>query len=431
MLLNSERETDQKLIWPKLSSGTNMPKRDLITTIKLDGLIGKGGYGTVYRCMDDVGTHMAVKCIDCGTDGIPFLMETIIMSSIDHPNLNRAIKIHPTSSKLYIVQELAQSDLQRWRRKHTPTTQQLRGWIHDLLQAVSCLHRLHIIHGDIKASNVLLYSDETIKLSDFTLSTRKGYPTNYVACTCTHRPLEVWLGRIWDESIDIWALGCTIFELVYGYSLFPYQGDDDTPVIPRRDKLRDQFINALLDWSKFEEDSTRFNIPYRDVKYHPFVLPDHFDPALELNQLILSMLKLDTSMRPTASELLNHPYFDGLSVSSWRIISTSINNLTGRSETKARSLINLYLKNMIHQDDVMISELTYELYTRLTGLINVSDSLKVQTCIWIAYKLIHRIAITSTSLLIPIHEIMKMERVICSHLGFRLLILSPTEEHEV
>ena len=85
-------------------------------------------------------------------------METSIMSIIHHPYLQKAISVHASPKMLYIISELATSDLSRYLRlkENLPSPTLLRKWSFYLLQAVACLHRKDIIHGDIKASNILL-----------------------------------------------------------------------------------------------------------------------------------------------------------------------------------------------------------------------------------------------------------------------------------
>lgn len=403
-------------------------------TIQLCGRVGMGGYGIVFKCMDQNGNNMAVKRIDTSNEGIPCLMETSIMSVIKHPYLNHAIQIHPKSEAVFIIQNLADCDLYRWRHKNIPSHHQLKKWIHQLIQAIDCLHRQNIIHGDIKASNVLLFNNGDIKLSDFTLSTHNDWPNKYSCCTFTHRPLEVLLERKWDKSVDIWALGCTIFQLIYDYSLFPYQDHKDNNVSNNNNnQMRDRFINAILDWGErgpFCKQS--LPVGYRDINYYPFSLPDNFDPDSDINKLFLSMLIIDPKNRPSTKQLLfDNPssYFNDLAVIDVNIdiINDTDTKISIRTEQKIRKNIETYVKLIFSINNTEIPslyipmiELSYQLYSRILGKFVASDHLKIVTCIWIAGKLINRNIIDVSSTKIPIHQIMEMERTICRHLSFRL-----------
>lgn len=175
-----------------------------------DKIIGSGSYGTIYTAQNEYGRQLAVKCCNIDSTGIPNILEASIMGSMIHPYLNRALRIQASDNKLYIIQEIAQTDLAQHTRRdkgnHRPGIVELKRWCFELAQAVSALHVDDIIHADIKASNVLLYADGSIRLTDYTLATKKwsrGEKFTHNVCTCTHRPLECLMRRSWDESLDI------------------------------------------------------------------------------------------------------------------------------------------------------------------------------------------------------------------------------------
>ena len=89
-----------------------------------------------------------------------------------------------------------------------------------ILIGVNYLHNKHVIHRDIKGANILISSDGTVKLADFGLA-RIFYPgnervhyTNRVV-TLWYRAPELLLGaRNYNESVDMWSVGCVFAELV-------------------------------------------------------------------------------------------------------------------------------------------------------------------------------------------------------------------------
>ena len=148
--------------------------------------LASGGYGVVHQCSDPSSKPYAVKCILPTSPGIPCLLEATIMATLEHPHINSAVKICFTSNRLYIIQELALSDLKTFKQSLSCYSH----WFHMLIQAVNTLHSQNIIHGDIKAHNILVYSDYSLKLADFTLSTKMGFPPRKRLCTSSHRPYE-------------------------------------------------------------------------------------------------------------------------------------------------------------------------------------------------------------------------------------------------
>jgi serine/threonine protein kinase len=379
-------------------------KQKGVSTITLDKQLGKGGYGTVYLCRNENNEELAVKCIKTKDFGIPSLIEASIMSVTQHPNLAQALKIHSTPQKLYIVQELAISDLRVYRLNNQISEELCYHWVYDIAQGLSCLHRHNLIHGDLKASNILIYNGNKIKITDFTLSTNKKWNNNYRPCTPTHRPLEVWLGDKWDESVDIWAFGCTIFEIVYGATLFVNQN-------------RDASINALIDWYNYlprQYRSPDFSISKREVFHYTFSLPTSFNISNPQNSLILSTLIISPKGRPTIDEIMKNEIFTGRSTVPSTNISTPVTVLLPKTEAKVRKSLTNILTNKC------TIELAYDLYTRLTGMINANDKIKLITCAWIAHKMVERENISLALLPFELHEILQMERIICNYLSYRL-----------
>ena len=274
--------------------------------VTLKNQLGMGGFGTVYRCIDESGKEHAVKVIqgiDNRIDGVPCLIEASVMASYRHPRINVAKMITATPTTLYILQELAISDLAIWRRDNVPTPEQIRLFSQSLVDGCVFLHHEGIIHGDIKARNILIYPDGSIKITDFSLSMIGKAIDKPRVCSTTHRPLEVWRSTDVDEKSDIWALGCTIFEIVYGYSLFRFQGSGDD--------ARDQSINALIDWydSGFGGNVDP-KINRKAIAYLSPELPNTWNSDNVVNTLILRMLKVSPLERPSAAELLRDRYFD-------------------------------------------------------------------------------------------------------------------------
>jgi serine/threonine protein kinase len=387
--------------------------RSSIPSITTGSKLGAGGYGTVLKCIDKAGRELAVKKICRDDSGITCLMEASIMSTIEHPNINRAYEIHYDLDTLYIIQELAISDLKVYRSLHDPSCNQIIKWIYEILCGLDCLHSKGIIHGDIKATNILIYDNLSVKLSDFTLSTKDNWINTYTACTSTHRPLEVWINiGDWNKSIDIWSLGCTIFEIVYGHGLFPSQEAKSS-------------INAIIDWSNHDLVKSTTHLSLRDVPHHSYILPSSFecDDSLkgQLNKLIISLLKIDHRDRPTVSDLLKHSIFSSLrqndmpmKIDKPKIKIPKLFSLSKQKQTYFRDFITKSIQN-----EVIIEHSLY-LCSQLKKLGNIGDELKSQTCMWISYKLICKKALPQNKLTVPYHRILETERIICHHLGYKL-----------
>src|SRR5581483_10197142 len=122
--------------------------------------IGRGGYGSCYKCVDEFGNPFAVKCIKIDKYGIPHPLEFSIMSSIRHPYINSAYKIYVKDDIIYTFMDLAKCDVSKIvridknpTRESYPDPPRLRKWLCSIVSALSCLHSQKLVHADIKASN--------------------------------------------------------------------------------------------------------------------------------------------------------------------------------------------------------------------------------------------------------------------------------------
>lgn len=225
--------------------------------------LGMGAYGKVSVATMDNIKKIAIKV--CTNEhnkkyGIPFLNEPIIMKSIIHPYINPALNIFSKNNSLYIFQELARCDMRSYTRisqtkktlTHYSSIPELKKWCGQLISALSCFHKESLIHADIKAANVLLFYDDNVKLSDFTLCRKKWCEEQkfcHTTGTPTHRSLECWLNLPWEKDLDIWALGCTFFEMAYGCSLFPMQKETED-----ERKLELERKREIIMKEKYEKD---------------------------------------------------------------------------------------------------------------------------------------------------------------------------------
>lgn len=186
--------------------------------------IGEGAHGTM-NLIRTSGTkpYLVAKYSTLRSNGARNLIEPSIMRSHNHPHINHAHRVLRNKDSLLIIQDHAICDLQQYHLSHETDLKDSLGWCRQLAEAVQYLHTNNIIHCDIKAANVLLYQDSIVKLTDFSISVKKWASDDTFtngACTSTHRPPECILGEPWNEKIDVWALGCTFYEMVMGHGLF-------------------------------------------------------------------------------------------------------------------------------------------------------------------------------------------------------------------
>lgn len=388
-------------------------------------LLGKGAFGTVYLANNQNGKQYAIKCCEIKNDkGIPYLLEIVIMSTLSHPYLNKAERIHCSEKTLYIIQELARTDLAHYTRRnkenYRPSLEKLKHWCYCLMKAVSSLHNNNIIHADIKASNILLFDDDLIKLADFTLSVKKRNKEEkftHNVCTATHRPLEVLNRKEWDETVDIWALGCTLYEIAYGTLLFLCQNDIN------KAKSRQKYVDAILEW----DGKLKFGICTHLKKYIDAIIEDqsknYFSPIIceeannqsmkSFNDLLSNMLIVDASKRQPIKKLLSHQFINNMPI-TYMSVKCSKKVLSNEDI----ELISDYIRKIT--TDEYIIKLAINIYSNLPNTIcNIIEiELHAMTCGWIAHKLINKDIPDISETILPI--ILEMERNICHNLTFRI-----------
>ncbi len=407
--------------------------RNFVTS---EDLLGYGSYGEVYLATDENGNKYAVKCCKMDDTGIANVMEASIMSSFIHPYLNRAYCIQATESQLYIIQKLALCDLacktRRNKGRYKPSMDELKIWCHKIAEAVSALHTKNIIHADIKASNVLFYEDGSIKLTDFTLATKKydnDEMFDHNVCTCTHRPLECFLiqhGYTWNESIDIWSLGCTFYELAYGELLFPYQGSlepksaRDDPKFKHR--VRKRSINALVYWAlngpnKTTPEELGFDdLPYKiDFISYEFC-KEFYDPSMSLfNNLLCKMLDVTPTKRPTIHQVLMHPFFNGMKSPVHMFLVRPVRKLSLAEEARVCRYIQRYT------NDITVQNMAIDIYSKC-GPLDLTEHIKSAASVWLASKMVFGYPPDLVDLSKKQKNAILMgEREICHDLKFRLL----------
>jgi len=209
--------------------------------VNLLSIIGKGQFGDVHRgsytIVDGNAVEVAIKT--CKEDCDPsvsekFLEEAYVMQQFDHPHIIRLIGII-SQSPICIVMELAhmgemRSFLQNNRsRLKLPT---LIMYCYQLSAALSYLEGKHFVHRDVAARNVLVSSEDCVKLADFGLS-RSLTEQCYYKATRGKLPIK-WMApesinfRRFTTASDVWMFGVCMWEIMmFGVKPFPGVKNND------------------------------------------------------------------------------------------------------------------------------------------------------------------------------------------------------------
>ena len=196
--------------------------------------IGEGTYGVVYKAKDiQTEKIVALKKIRLnpeieGTTSTS-IREIALLKELNHPNIIHLQEVIHTSKKLSLIFEYCETDLKKKQEEYLIKNEKLppnliKKYFKGLLQGISYLHKKKIIHRDLKPQNLLITENNEIKICDFGLARGTGVPiqsyTNEVV-TLWYRPPDILLGsKIYDNSVDLWSVGCIFGEMLLGKSLF-------------------------------------------------------------------------------------------------------------------------------------------------------------------------------------------------------------------
>ncbi|KAG9125689.1 hypothetical protein FRC07_006610 [Ceratobasidium sp. 392] len=172
-----------------------------------------GGYGDVYRGTLKCGTKVAIKTMRIYATGV---------ESDHQKSLKRLLGLVEFREQLGMVSKWeANGNLSEYIQRR-PETDRIQMSI-QLADGLSYLHETGIIHGDLKASNVLISSEGVPLLSDFGNSTLQEYTLMFTTTSTKNGLSYRWaspellegLGRH-SAAADVYALGMTILETITG-----------------------------------------------------------------------------------------------------------------------------------------------------------------------------------------------------------------------
>jgi len=204
---------------------------DSIAGYKIEGILGEGGMGTVYRARDNtLERTLALKVIKSGglgPDGYErFLREARACSRINHPNIVTVYSAGEENGRPYLAMELLQGKtLAQVLDEGSIPWEKALFWVYSILDAIDELHKEGIIHRDLKPDNMMITRNGNVKLMDFGIARLAESATltqeGAVMGTAFYMSPEQVRGEKVDLRSDIFAMGCVLYQLLTGEVPFP------------------------------------------------------------------------------------------------------------------------------------------------------------------------------------------------------------------
>ncbi|KAF8695690.1 hypothetical protein HU200_037350 [Digitaria exilis] len=273
----SLQDLSRKLETTKLHAFTLDELKSATKNFSTTNFLGEGGFGPVYKGFVDgrlrpglEPQHVAVKYLDLESEGVQghreWLAEVVYLGMLSHPHLVKLVGFcNQDDHRMLVYEYMPRGSLENHLFKNLLASLPWSTRLKIAVGAAKGLAFLHeaetpVIYRDFKASNILLDSDYTAKLSDFGLAKEgpKGDATHVTTRVMgTHgyaAPEYILTGHLTAKS-DVYSFGVVLLELLTGRRS-----------VDKRRRGREQ---NLVDWAR----------PYlrRPDKLHRLM-----DPSLEM-----------------------------------------------------------------------------------------------------------------------------------------------------
>lgn len=197
-----------------------------VSAYKRTEIIGQGKFGVVYK-----GYHkqtkkvVAIKVLELDTkydEVVDVQQEIQFLADLKHaPNVTHYYGSFLNDTKLWIIMDYCAGGSVRTLLKAGVFEERYVGVIfREILMALLCVHKLGVIHRDIKAANILITNEGNVQLCDFgvaaQLTANALKRTTMAGTPFWMAPEVIREGDQYNVKADIWSLGITIYEIVTG-----------------------------------------------------------------------------------------------------------------------------------------------------------------------------------------------------------------------
>ncbi|XP_059806251.1 cyclin-dependent kinase 18-like isoform X3 [Hypanus sabinus] len=288
----------------------------LETYVKLDKL-GEGTYATVFKGKSKLTENLvALKEIRLEhEEGAPCtaIREVSLLKNLKHANIVTLHDIIHTERSLTLVFEYLDSDLKQYMDNcgNIMSMYNVKIFMFQLLRGLSYCHKRKVLHRDLKPQNLLINERGELKLADFGLARAKSVPTKTYSnevVTLWYRPPDVLMGSTeYSTQIDVWGVGCILYEMAAGRPLFP--GSTVKEELHLIFRLLGTPTEDAWPGITSNEEFKAYSFPH----YRPQPMIHHV-PRLDTEglDLLSNLLLYEAKKRISAEDALLHVYFKSL-----------------------------------------------------------------------------------------------------------------------
>eukprot|EP00826_Nyctotherus_ovalis_P051511 TRINITY_DN6441_c0_g3_i1.p1 TRINITY_DN6441_c0_g3~~TRINITY_DN6441_c0_g3_i1.p1 ORF type:complete len:313 (+),score=85.22 TRINITY_DN6441_c0_g3_i1:360-1298(+) len=224
------------------------------------------------------------------------MSEIRIHHSLKHPNVVSFDHFFEDNECIYILLEMCSNRTLHElvaRRKRLGELE-ARCYLVQIIAGLKYIHANHIIHRDLKLRNFFLTDKMELKIGDFGLAARLKYPGERRKTVCgtpNYMAPEIIFGHGHAYEVDVWALGVTLYVLLFGRP--PFEASDASSV-------------------------------YARVQAAAYSFPSEVSVSPEAKDLVSLILCPDPNKRPTLDQILEHKFVADYKVPKLMPISTLV-----------------------------------------------------------------------------------------------------------
>ena len=204
----------------------------LVGRYRIDGLLGRGAMGVVYRATDTlIERTVALKTVRRDGDGEQerelverFRKEAQAAGRLMHPNIVAVHDYGETGELAWIAMEYVDgTPLSNLLGERPCSLSQALDWFGDLLAALDYAHANGVIHRDVKPANLLVTRAGRVKMSDFGIARIESSTltqTGAMLGTPSYMSPEQFRGETVDARSDLFSAGVVLYQLLTGQRPF-------------------------------------------------------------------------------------------------------------------------------------------------------------------------------------------------------------------
>jgi len=241
------------------------------------------------------------------------IREVSLLKNLKHANIVTLHDIVHTNNSLTLVFEYLERDLKQYMDDCGAilAIDNIKLFLFQLLRGLAYCHARRVLHRDLKPQNLLINERGELKLADFGLARAKSVPTKTYSTevvTLWYRPPDVLLGSTeYSTPIDMWGVGCILYEMVAGKPAFPGCNIEDQLRLifkvlgtPSKENMTEIVIMKELQ---------RYSFPHYTPKSLVPRVPRLDDDGINLLE---SFLQFDARSRISACEAMRNTFFQSL-----------------------------------------------------------------------------------------------------------------------